>query len=1741
MVPKKLTDCPENLREAIDWLIQVRHGGGGSDGLGELSKALQKLIEEAIEKAYTTNVGALLKILDSAKSYTCCEGKVAEIRKLKDSKNLTPETFENLKSKCEDINNCTKNHLDSSQQKSYDEIESKLEQLKKLGDSLNGFTDERQCKDLLTHLCDGLQTFLGFNPDSKGYDGKGIVYSDLDRLCDGVMGFLYQTMKMIVTDPNVITYYDSSSEYVKILEKHLDNGHHGFSMMVSAMLAWHGYYEKEFSSRVKAIVDNENGKLTALRANIKTNINEVGKLKDLSTKPFEVVVDEWKETVTRGLAISVKNAESAINNLDKPLRNEIMVEFDKIKMQIDKLNESTVRDVKQLNDLARQVNFDLNELKKSVYFAIHTRVGDLRKKLTEDFTAINEEINTVSVTLGQYVEALKVWIQNAQSLVDKAIPQIEAILNEIDDNGSKGRKYPATIKKQAGELKRKADALWSATGEVKRVLKPLGQNIRSAVDTLESVYKKTLKDLQQAVQSQVHEAQRVLGELGSKVKSDLGNDMFQRPIKEEIGKVMSAFKGGIGKARQASDWAVEIVQGFREGLAYDYNSANDRNTWLYKWADSTQSDIRNVVEKLGDLSKFRAVLNALESSTHDGKNFFEVITEDLYKKLTEAINAIKGELPRRMSNYNNHAKMGGAIHNAIGKVKEDVNGFFYVDGSREQQVRQDKLEGYNRNGVDDEINKIESEGLQHFKKFDQPDNEIKNNTFNELKSAITSNLEGLIEAIKQNADHNEDNTGIKQKLEALQNTYFKQTEHVKNDSIYKIYADLETLQTVNLAQLISMAQTFLVDTIPKQAKECITAIKNHLKAEVIKTVENIKMDALERYIESKSQELGVFKKCVDRRCDTITAIIDEDIKRGIKGLLAIVKQQLSGTALQIADQTKLGDFPSKVQFLLEAFWGYVGGQLTGNDDDVLSAFVGVKTKMTTLFTDLTHYNHEFKNNLHDFSNALSNLKPEHFCGQSSPLLDVFKKGCESMIGELRKAYVAAYSGAFSIDWKGPKTDEISQNGINCAEIFFTILVFIYKHFMTLNEKCGEKGEWLDKKICLLNSTNAYNSLGDFLEECGFHVTEKEDTPDNELRCHGNMKGSNMIQRLTQKQMESTEEIKHIQKCSTDKIEKSKKQFNFFDILHCMFTHLEEYYSLCHIANPSSKQPCSVFEMLNWLAGLHYTAVYPKLLRAGIESVFVKSDKQKNKSIESLQVTVVDQESLSLAAYPNNITYYNVKSAIEHICSKSYIVLTSIVGTGNSATTYAVNFCTNSLGLKYPISGEDCLHTVIDICRKVIPPLRFLQTQCKMSAQHGGWEQCGYGKDVPSAKWPCTENAIDQPTCQPTSPLMSYLNDCLPGHLPHLLTSVGCKSECKTCPSGKPGMPCITPLGFRGFSGSTSTGRDLCDILNELLDDVDLSALLCVVPKPPSTLPEHFGFALTLVHGWYDGAKKIKNSFQRHVYDAITKQSISLYHDPGVLTDALRKAYCSQPPNCGNEHKNAEHSDVFSLSLNNYTRQCSGENHCAHYIYSLSSDSHYYIANKHASVCLSWALYLPWQFHTYLNSLLQELKEIFCRDWECSKCLHGKKCKPGHHGVIHTKTQNSSCQCDSVVRCRGVLPTLYKYGFTFGDPSALNDVRDPKTCSNFCSQLEKVIKSSYFTVLFNECDNFLWTIRLPFSYLLLTLWLLSLLYLIHILIIRLDLLHIKSHLRSPSSHRIAAQSLLAAARVGKLAKISYLQT
>ncbi|CDR71569.1 hypothetical protein, conserved [Babesia bigemina] len=1038
--------------------------------------------------------------------------------------------------------------------------------------------------------------------------------------------------------------------------------------------------------------------------------------------------------------------------------------------------------------------------------------------------------------------------------------------------------------------------------------------------------------------------------------------------------------------------------------------------------------------------------------------------------------------------------------------------------------------------------------------------------FTTLSTAITTNLKDLLAAFEEAGKQ------VNEHLQKLETNIGKK-EHGTNaadNTLQKIHDNLVALLNGDISQVIKDATAF-----KKQANQLrdktIRDLNGHVEDEVKKAETSLITQANKNYVTSVKEMLQAFADKVQKELKPLPGEIDTDRQHGFKGFMRTLQgtingdetnedniERLKGLVGQLSRNVNHKDAFKNLSQKFKEFWHplntYIKAEIkrvheannektnpkpTGVEQLYTSKLDAAHSALNSLLDHISNhrYNHELTSMLDQLASATATLAPESFARTTTPLLDSTGKGVEGFVSEVGKAYISAYDGeTFADDLvKGDKT--LTKYGMYYAKVFLTALRTLDVSLYGLKHEC---------KSLTGQKINSSTDLGRLFVRLGFKVSE-ENKEHWELQNRTVISGQYVSNRLTWR-VSGANDNQHLKMCESKKRD-NDNYFNVFDIIRCLATHAKQYFEVCHYSTSTAKrQPCSAYEMLIWLAGLPHNRVYDELVTDGLSEPFANPNKQTKETDGDIEFTVFDLHDSNLDAYPKQITYKGVVKVLNHVCSASYDVLTTISGHGDAMSIYGSDFCNNSLSMKYPSKGDDCLITVVDVLRRLLPQLQYLFNRCRHSADDYGWRNCRYGRDIPSATSQCTDHSSDkaesqpkcQPTCQanskvdcqPTSPLMSYLYDCLPGHLPHQISSIGCKPKCTTCPGSKPGMPCLTPMGFRCFSGSTKTGENVCEILRLFFGGGLLSSLLCLVPQPPSTLPEHFGFALSLGRQWNDsGSNIIAESFASSIDGA----SIGLYTEPSKLSEVLRNTYASTPSDHAWPHTEAEKSDLSSLST---TTSCMLPNkrniYCAPYLSTLWQENYMYLAKKHVKLYLSWAVYLPWEFWKYLDELYTAFCGISCQQYGCRSCINSDTCRSGKHGVDY------NCKCWSIVRCRGVQSTFYSYGFAFGDSKKLLDEDEKRYCHDFCSQLSNVLNSDYFKKLFTECDEFIFTIRQPFIWLNIALWSLSLFYLICVMVGRLDVLHIRSHLRIPSSHKITAQSLLAAAQVGRLAKISYLQ-
>ncbi|GBE63366.1 hypothetical protein, conserved [Babesia ovata] len=1540
----------------------------------------------------------------------------------------------------------------------------------------NNVTDQ-SCKKLLESLCTGLEKFLGYQDGN--YTGEGIVYSDLDRLCDGVMAFLHGVLESVKDDDNVTTYDNNDpkiNDVINTLNTSVGKGRKAFQAAVSEVSGWlkkHAVQVETLTGRVTA----ELGKLiTKLSSGAGGNENAFYQAVEREAEqPLAQQLAAWRGTLSSISSALRDSVQIEIDKLDSALRGRIEVEMKPVstavKMLTDSANDEVFR--LQVTGVDQMLVEQRERCEKSIIEeceVLQMWLDDGFGKIWKGITRMNDKRNEQFAHIRNAVNPAKLHINNLLAKFDGTYKY--EIGNRLNEIASKLRdvnkdEYAVGAKDGKSRLNQEVNSLTNKVIELERVYHAELKNIKAKVDGLVDLTK-----------TQVNK-------FTDKIKEDL-KKLRDTTVNDAIQGLFSKLKTDvetIGQASSASGGANDRLNNVKIESLKKLAQAAQQKTLQFEDTDqfTTPMDLDNLKECF---KAMEAKFTITGSPNNSAATFADTIISGINDSVREALKDIDGEksttFGTHMKNYVDHKLF--QVNNKWSHIKQAFGETLKAFDTGGYQVVTSAINGY----------AVANKAIMDV-----------------IKSAldIITTLEKTPQfAVEKKADIDELMVKLKNDIEGVRD----RINYI--DQIVKETADALTMVISELVNAYNEAR--------KNARNALSNLQKKLLDEVKKAFEKVTTEIQKLFCKQHEADITALHKLVTEQKSAIGNIMDIDSANGVKGLLARLKINHE-TLYQIPVQNDTKEAAKYVKHYCDPLMKYIKDQSmtpvppSGKEENDMSYAVNkIHDHLTTLLTHLTNndnrkysFDHDFIK-LHDsITNALNHFAPSKLSGIfNAQLIDALRAGLTDFCSQLGHAYVNEYSG-LTVDWTKTINNkpELTDDADRCAMLFLTCLSTLFENLSTLINHCGN--------ACISDQIDSNTKLGKWFHKCGFRVSTGDANRDGELRNNAECKGRHIIPLIT-----------------------DGKVFNkyYAGTLKNIYTYLQTYLRVCHLTiRPKPKSPCNVYEMLCWFTGLTHNAIYQQLSFDAFSDLFDKPENAGDNSHVVDGISFEYQTAKSLQAYPQTITAAKLTDALTEVCHYAEEMLITVLGTGDALTTYAVEFSNNSHNLYYPSRSEECLHMVIYILRKLLQPLRFLKKQCNLETKYYGWLQCSYGSGVQTACWQCGQHSSIYPpsdhACSGTSPLHLYLTDSLRGMLPHQLTSVGCKSSCNTCSKGQPGMPCLTPLGFRGFSGSKRSGKDLCNVLTKFLSNDYVTCLLTVVPKPPSTLPEHFAFACSLVTA-INAPSSPKHSNHRIFADAFAKsaseQSIDLYKNPSDLTNALASAYGSSVSDHGAKSHVGVYAEMSALSK---TIPCSDQDvHCAPFIECLSAESYKYVAQKHTKLYLSWAIYLPWNLWDYLRSLLDAFQSIDCRSFGCPGC----SCKPASHGSKH------KCSCRAIVCCRAVLPTFYQYGFTFKDPKTLLDGTNRKICNHFYTQLEMVIKSEYFDKLFKSCDNFLKEIRWPFILTLLALWSLSLLYLLHIAVVRLDVLRIRSHLRSPSSHRIAAQSLLAAARVKALANVKY---
>eukprot|EP00371_Babesia_bovis_P000148 XP_001608795.1 variant erythrocyte surface antigen-1, alpha subunit [Babesia bovis T2Bo] len=459
-------------------------------------------------------------------------------------------------------------------------------------------------------------------------------------------------------------------------------------------------------------------------------------------------------------------------------------------------------------------------------------------------------------------------------------------------------------------------------------------------------------------------------------------------------------------------------------------------------------------------------------------------------------------------------------------------------------------------------------------------------------------------------------------------------------------------------------------------------------------------------------------------------------------------------------------------------------------------------------------------------------------------------------------------------------------------------------------------------------------------------------------------------------------------------------------------------------------------------------------------------------------------------------------------------------------------------------------------------------KCSACDQHSN--KCG----KPSQPGIC-EKCLQPTTTGVPSPLQAFLEDRLPGFSCDVVRSDDndtpnyplASSHLGHCNGS--GQCCPLPMGFRGQfqKGVTNTGQRLYGILyffsNENMMQSCVYTLVRVTSALSATTPQVLGDVFGFFRGGVGNKEsgKTKNgSDQPCKHDGNPSTKPNDYFC-GWCASGLRDVvndieWVPSDSNPGGHYMStvgkalrdikggkdsvtplkstATTTTTTNTSLSRLTENCQ-------YLSPLTGELYTAVSATFGGTYLSWVLYLSDALHSGLESLSEAFLQIECRG--CKGQCDPNKCKKGEHGQKSDGQVSGLCQCQSIVSCTGVLPVLYRHGFSYGNPFNLEgyqqegekngdysiEKKDPRLCHQFLDSLSAVINKKKeseqkdqdkhpLTNLLSQVGQLQYDIRLPWIFVLTLAWLVAVLYLAFGAIWPLDWAHMRSHWLRGGEHQ-----------------------
>ncbi|GBE58723.1 hypothetical protein, conserved [Babesia ovata] len=1460
-----------------------------------------------------------------------------------------------------------------------------------------------------------------------------------------------------------------------------------------------GYINNHANHCVNVMKDNINREF---EGQIKSKIIEIND----ELKGHIWALEAWISSAQDVVDNAIRKCEEILNKLDGKTvnsqnnqeRKEIEEAADALWRKARALLTVTEESKKTLTDLVKraltQVKHVDEALKADLYNVktqLTTKLGDITSKITTLGGIINGKKNQEIKTIQQLVEHIESMVKSIEGSGGGARSTTRGlweVVRKVNDYVSKYAKgFDATL----GEW---VASILEHDEPVKRWLKqyvnqcylcfdPSRINGGHGEERIQQLTPIIVSKIRTLVTTEINASGEIVQDL-EKISSYLA-EVAEATLPDKVNSIVAAIEAYIVDVQQKDEYdrlppqhkkyltrALEIM------IPTISSTAKQAGKEVRKIADNCKLDnVNDALKEAGKLdTNLKTALAQNGGGTGTNTNHAALVDQAI-KAVGEKLN---DQLPEDGQKLKSHVKLEKEtwFPNYHGQVNQDKVSAAepLTGGSNAAEGALPKAIGAIREQVEANLKIINGT--------------INKDKLGDAHKAITSALTTFTEAVKKLVDGglfvgNDDEKGVTKILADLKTLINNRSLIDRGNDLTAAKGRIHHLQNSTLTKLVHEVDNFYTTVIETQVNEAIGKIQAYISQEIIAATKDIQEKAKNDYFERIHPMFEEMKTKVSNQIKEIQNAIDYDLSSGVKGLMRWMYNGNDKYKLEKIKQNskKFTSLSNTFRGYSDVIFAYVQNQVKNQDKiseftkvgDIKNAF-GRLLRYIANNNDIYNFDHMSVQMLADLSSSIHSLSPTNFHGFHNPLLlDALRSGMDKFTEQLSHAYVNRYSGktftqlVIPRDPKSTTTSQVlSTEGRNCAKVCLTIL-----------ERMSYDLRLLVRDYSASKSAQIYagTEFGKYFSRRGYYVASGRDKQDGQLQRSSNMTGGGILKKLDD-EIAVVKTDEHLKTCKPNN---KADKFNVMDIIRCLVVHLRQYYNVCHYIIPATpRAPSNIYQMLLWLTGLQWNPMLPKLgehVKTLFDKPYGKEDKREYKDIQP--------EELSFSA-TTPFTAKQLHDTLDILGYRSEKMLIIILGHGHPDGRYAVDFNTNVDNLLYPGSPAACLDMLADILNRVFYQLRFLCSQCSNIRSRGGWQDCHYGRYVGGSSWRCneklcpnqdcpqradqsnnqnTKQRCDQhPKCGVKSPLQSYLEDGLPGFLPHQFKTPGCKLTC-TVPNHF-GKPCLTPMGFGDIAITASHTKDglylwqalhrFCVQGSHLLKLC--SQLNCLLRRTPQTLGDIFGFYYNFlenfekrIHKQYAFDKAVKKAIFGEQYNklAITSIQQSSTHGNHTSTDV------DGQNSAGSKHLTG---DIFSLV------KCKGDSGdpvhpCGPYLESISNDICDIFSEKRADNYLSWIVYITETFYDLLKKLYDECsskcggEKPKCRVSKCIEACNAKKHPMSELGKHHTS-------CSSIVKCPDTLPNLYKYGFTFRSPATLsgvNGIEKKRTCYDFCNTLKIVVK------------------------------------------------------------------------------------